>query len=132
MKAKSQTESTKKIEEAIEKVEEATVDNVRLNELKQKTSELKYPTKPSVVDIEIVSFEEESKNKTVGHRQHIESASDNVSQKFYTNNKYADVKPRIITRLNTIQSARNDDSVSNANKFNTSQTDILNDSYSLR
>lgn len=119
------TESSKKIEEAIEHVENTMEDSLRLKNLKELTNELKYPTKPSLEDM--LKLERHSRNRHKGESEPSRTRSLSASSRAERplSSKYSNVKPRTQTRL-LIQSARLN------NDLNSSKQDIMNDSASLR
>lgn len=118
------TDSSKKIEDAIEQVENTMEDSLRLKNLKELTKELKYPSKPSLE--EMLRMERNSRNRnqheSEASRTRSLSASSRGGRHF---SKYSNIKPRTQTRLE-IQSARFND------EFNSSKLDMMNDSASLR
>lgn len=119
------TDSSKKIEEAIEQVENTMEDSLRFKNLKELTNELKYPSKPTLE--EMLRMERHSRNRNKqesdASRTRSLSASSRIGRPLCS--KYAKVKPRTQTRLE-IQSARLNE------EFNSSKQDIMNDSASLR
>ncbi|CAF0930911.1 unnamed protein product [Brachionus calyciflorus] len=121
-RTKNMTESSKKIENAIEEVENTMQDSLRLNNLKDLTNELKYPTKPTLDDI--LKNERLSRSKSKTERDHSRTRTLSSSSRIDRplSSKYSNVKPKTQTRLQ-IQSARD---------LNSSKQDIMNDSASLR
>lgn len=125
------TETTRNLEDAIEKVENEMQDSLRLKQLKEISNELKYSTKPSLEDM--LKNERLSRSRTMSAKgrdnSRTRSLSSSARYENTLNKKYANVKPKTQTRLQ-IQSARGlNDSTS---KLNTSQNDVMNDSASIR
>lgn len=108
---KNQTETTKKIDEAIEQVEYTASDTIRAEQLKQMNENLKYSTKPSLK--EFLEKERQSRNgptAATARRQRTRSLSSSgrleQSQSWTINPKYAKAKPKINSRPPPSQSAR--------------------------
>ena len=123
-RAKFQTESTQKIENAIEMVENTMEDSIRLTDLKEKNSALKYPSKPKLDESQVMLNNDPRRtlNRSLSARQS-RTRSSSVNGRTYPKDKFAHVKPKTQTR---IQTARTD---ADNSKLNGS---ILNDSASLR
>ncbi len=125
-RARTQTDSTKKIENAIEILENTMEDSMRLVNLQQKSFDLKYPSKPK--------FDETKVMLTTGQQKLTRSLSARGTRsgsvsKDGLKDKYAHIKPKTMTRL-PAQTARTDAHNSHLNE--TTNKDCFNDSSSLR
>lgn len=144
MNGKNKTETTQKLEEAIEQLENSNADTQRTDQLKEIDRNLKYSTKPTLSEFLKKEKERNSRNKSAGGsgvgnertRTRSLSASGRMDP---SNAKYANVKPKISTRLPPSQSARmssTDGSMIHTSTDATSQSkqkrDLMNDSASLR
>ena len=123
-RAKTQTESTKQIENAIEMVENTMEDSMRLSNLKDKDVDLNYPSKPRLDETKVMLSDTRPRqvNRSQSARQRTRSSS--VSSSRPIRDKYAHVKPKTLTRV-TPQTARTDADNSKLNDF-------MNDSSSIR
>ena len=124
-RARTQTEATRHIEAAIEAVENTMEDSVRLGQLKEKSSQLSYATKPELNEANVVLGESGGRalRRSLSARQ-TRSRSSSLSRTVV--DKYAHVKPKTLTRV-SVQTARTD---ADNSKLNAAR--ILNDSGSLR
>lgn len=109
--SKSQTQSTRKIEEAIDQVETSMAETRRIEELKEKESQLAYSTKPSLK--EFLKKERESRHgepTTTTQRQRTRSLSSSgrLEQSWTINSKYAKAKPKVATRPPTARATNVD------------------------
>lgn len=131
-RAQNQTEATKKIEEAIEKIENETEDTIRTNKLKDMSQELSYSTKPTFNETKLFNTLDRSRMVRSQSARQMRTMSSSESGQFERRlgTKYAHVKPKTQTRL-PVQSARVEDDFFNSSKTSFKQ-DALNDSSSIR
>ncbi len=124
-RARTQTEATRHIEAAIEAVENTMEDSVRLGQLKEKSDQLSYATRPKLNEANVVLGESGGRalRRSLSARQ-TRSRSSSLSRTVV--DKYAHVKPKTLTRV-SVQTARTD---ADNSKLNAAR--ILNDSGSLR
>jgi hypothetical protein len=130
-RAKLQTEATNRIEEAIERVENATEDGIRYNSLKEKSDKLNYNSKPDLNKTKVIlSINKQQRpvtasatSKTLMNRTRSLSGSSNMSADIRQalKDKYSSVKPKTITRI-TPDTERGPDST---------RKDSMNDSASI-
>ena len=131
-RAQTQTDATKKIEEAIEQIENVMEDSIRINNLKEKSEELKYSTKPSLNETKLFNVDRSRQGRSLSARQiRTRSSSENGHYERKLGDKYAHIKPKTQTRL-PLESARTENEFMNSSKSSLKQTDILNDSNSIR
>ena len=130
-RAKLQTESTQKIERAIEDLENSTQDEIRQNSLKEIASELVIKEKSNLGVTKVLNAEDiKTRNRSIAFKdRRARTRSLSSSGQFDTvfKDKYAHVQPKTLTR--PLQSARTNNE---SQKINDSQRDIMNDSSSLR
>jgi hypothetical protein len=107
-------------------------DSIRLNSLKEKSQELKYSTKPILNETKLYNVDRSRKVRSSSARQNrTRSSSESGRYERKLSDKYAHVKPKTQTRL-LLQSARTENEFMNSSKSSLKQTDILNDSNSIR
>jgi len=136
-RAKKQTETTKRIEEAIEKVENTMQDSMRMSNLKEKSELLNYSTKPAFNETTTIKHRQDTQSnnqqETNNRRRRTRSMSATNRSlsasglfELSMNKKYAHIKPKTQTRvpLNSARAACDD--------LNESRQDVLNDSSCLR
>ena len=133
-RAKLQTDSTNKLENAIEQLENSTQDEIRYNHLKEKQSELIFETKPILGETKVLGendLKTRTKNLTFkDRRSRTRSLSSSGQFDHVFNDKYAHVKPKTLTRLPAQSARTNDESMKS--QLNDSKRDQMNDSVTLR
>ena len=107
-------------------------DSIRLKNLKEKNDSLTYSTKPTLNETNVFKIDDTPRGRTVtikDRRSRTRSLSSSGQFERVLNSKYANVKPKTLTR--PLQSARTNDELTNS-KQNESNRDFMNDSSSLR
>lgn len=105
-------------------VENTMEDSMRLTNLREKNSDLKYPSKPKLDEKKVMLTQPNRLNRSLSARGPRDRRSSTGSGPIYRD-KFSHVKPKTMTRL-PMQTARTD---ADENKLNGS---ILNDSSSIR
>jgi hypothetical protein len=131
-RAKLQTESTQKLENAIEVLENSTQDEIRKNNLNEIVGELLIKEKPKLGETRVLNAEDiktRSRSTTFKDRRPRTRSLSSSGQFDRTyKDKYAHVQPKTMTR--PLQSARINDDSKNLNDSH--HTDRMNDSTTLR
>lgn len=133
--AKNQTETTKKLNEAIDEIENVMLDEQREDNLKQIERKMIYATKPSLS--EFLKTERASRPNDTSSSLNRENRTRTRSLsssglEHSINNKYLNVKPKTVTRP-FLQSATCSNDLSNRFLDSSNyKADNLNDSASLR
>jgi hypothetical protein len=118
-RAKTQTDTTKLLESAIEKVEFANEDEIRLKRLTDQSDSLSYASKPRLDKTQILTqdnFTTRSRSRDVQSNGTRSMRTRSLSGS--KSNRYKHVKPKLITRL---------DSAGSLNGSRMSKNDIEND-----
>lgn len=132
--SKNRTESTRKVEDAIDTLTDTMEQERRQKDLAEMQSKLEYSTKPTLKDF--LKQQQESRRlrerppQPSDVRRSLSSTGRLDQSQSLTNSKYAKAKPKICTRpsssTTTTQSARTHDDLKSPSKQN------FNDSYTMR
>ena len=127
-----QTESTQKLEKAIEVLENSTQDEIRNNNLNEIASELTIKEKPKLGETRILNADDiKTRSRSIAfkdRRPRTRSLSSSGQFDRFFKDKYAHVQPKTLTR--PLQSAHNNDESKILNE--SQRTGRMNDSSTIR
>jgi hypothetical protein len=134
-RAKTQTETTKLLENAIEKVEYANEDEMRLRKLEDQTDSLSYTTKPRLDKTQIISgdkYVSRSRSRDVQPNSNRSLRARSLSGS--KSSRYKHVKPKLVTRLDSAGSLNASRTPKNEieDNFDDESKPIFNDTEAMR
>jgi hypothetical protein len=109
-------------------------DSIRFNNIKEKSQELKYSTRPTLNETRVFNIDRSRQGISLSARHSRTRSSSESGARFdrLIPDKYSHVKPKTQTRL-PMQTARTETEFMNASRSSLiKQNDSLNDSSSIR